>query len=159
MVESFLATKKETPVTVVTKTTAKTARTGRVNTTSFKHFVDYIRRGNYDGYMDNTKKYVYGFLGVIIIFSLYLYLFIYCIKVAGRVNDYFNFLIIFGSLSMLLFQFFVNVGMNIGLMPITGITLPLISYGGSSLIATLFALGMISSVDKKRTHLTPEQEF
>lgn len=91
-----------------------------------------------------------GFVGTLIILSLYLFLFIYCIKVAQRSNNSFNFLVIFGCLSMLLFQYFVNVGMNIGLLPITGITLPLISYGGSSLLANLFCLGMIASANSPK---------
>ncbi len=98
-----------------------------------------------------------GFLGSLIILFLYLFLFIYCIKIAGRADNLFNFLIVFGSLSMLLFQVFVNTGMNLGLLPITGITLPLISYGGSSLIATLFSLGMISSVDKFKRRIDPNE--
>ena len=97
-----------------------------------------------------------GFLGSIIILSLYLFLFVYCLKVADRLTDPFNFLMCFGVISMLLFQFFVNIGMNLGLLPITGITLPLISYGGSSAVATLFSLGMLSSVNKNRPHLHSE---
>lgn len=99
-----------------------------------------------------------GFLGSIIILSLYLFLFIYLIKIATGTSDLFNFLIIFGTLSMLLFQFFVNTGMNLGLLPITGITLPLISYGGSSLIATLFSLGMVSSVERFRKRIDTEED-
>ena len=47
---------------------------------------------------------------------------------------------------MLSFQIFENVGMNLGIMPITGVTLPLLSYGGSSVIATLVALGLVHAV-------------
>jgi rod shape determining protein RodA len=47
---------------------------------------------------------------------------------------------------MLLFGVFINVGMNVGIMPITGIPLPLLSYGGSSVIATLLAIGLLQSV-------------
>ena len=91
-----------------------------------------------------------GFIGSFIILLLYLILFIFCIRLAAKTKNRFEFLIIFGVLSMLLFQFFVNVGMNMGLLPITGITLPLISYGGSSLIATLFSIGMIASVTNSK---------
>jgi len=48
--------------------------------------------------------------------------------------------------AMLLFQVFINVGMNVGIMPITGIPLPLLSYGGSSVIATLLAIGLLQSI-------------
>jgi rod shape determining protein RodA len=47
---------------------------------------------------------------------------------------------------MLIFQVFVNVGMTIGIMPITGVTLPLMSYGGSSVIATLLGVGLLQSI-------------
>jgi len=91
-----------------------------------------------------------GFLGSLIILSLYFFLIFYCLQIAQKQKEMFNVLIILGVLSQLLFQLFVNVGMNIGLLPITGITLPLISYGGSSLIATLFSLGMIASMKTRR---------
>ncbi|MBI2086323.1 rod shape-determining protein RodA [Candidatus Daviesbacteria bacterium] len=86
-----------------------------------------------------------GFVGSILILILYLFLLIYSLRMAERVTNQFNMLIISGVISMVLFQVFVNIGMNIGILPITGITLPLISYGGSSLIATLLSLGMLSS--------------
>lgn len=89
-----------------------------------------------------------GFIGSMIILLIYLFLLIYCMKVAGKSSDLFGLLIIFGVVSMLFFQTVVNIGMNIGLLPITGITLPLISYGGSSLIATLVSLGLVASVSK-----------
>lgn len=90
-----------------------------------------------------------GFVGSVIILILYLFLLIYSLKVAQRINNSFCFLLVTGVVSMLLFQIFVNIGMNIGLLPITGITLPLISYGGSSLIATLLSLGMVASVARR----------
>ena len=51
-----------------------------------------------------------------------------------------------GIVAMLLFQVFVNVGMTVGIMPITGIPLPLMSYGGSSVLTTLLALGLLQSI-------------
>lgn len=91
-----------------------------------------------------------GFIGSFMIISIYFFLLVYSLKVAGGAFDRFGFLIIFGVIAMLLFQTFVNIGMNIGLVPITGITLPLISYGGSSLLATFFCLGLVASVAKLR---------
>ncbi len=87
-----------------------------------------------------------GFVGSLLILALYLILIIYCLKVAETAFDAFGFLLVIGGVSMLCFQIVVNIGMNIGLVPITGITLPLISYGGNSLIATMIALGLIASV-------------
>lgn len=94
-----------------------------------------------------------GFVGSLIIINLYLYLLAYCLFVAQKTSDRFNFLIILGVFSMILFQMFVNVGMNIGILPITGITLPLISYGGSSLIVTLMCLGLVSLIAKTRKRI------
>ncbi|MDD5415820.1 MAG: rod shape-determining protein RodA [Candidatus Daviesbacteria bacterium] len=91
-----------------------------------------------------------GFLGSLLILSLYLFLLSYCLREAQKTNNSFNLLVIFGVVSMLLFQIVVNIGMNIGLLPITGITLPLISYGGSSLISTFLSLGMVASSAKGR---------
>ena len=54
---------------------------------------------------------------------------------------------------MILFQMFVNIGMNLGILPITGITLPLISYGGSSLIVTLMCLGLVSLIAKGKKRI------
>lgn len=91
-----------------------------------------------------------GFLGSFIILSIYLFLLSYSLKLASRVTDNFNFLLILGVFSMLIFQISVNIGMNIGILPITGITLPLISYGGSSMLATFICLGFVASVAQKR---------
>lgn len=94
-----------------------------------------------------------GFVGVVGILSIYFFLLVYALKIAQSAFDRFGFLITFGVVAMILFQTFVNIGMNIGLVPITGITLPLISYGGSSLIATLFSLGLVASIAKFRRRL------
>lgn len=91
-----------------------------------------------------------GFLGSMLILSLYLFLLAYLLRSAHQVSSQFNLLVIIGVVSMLIFQVFVNIGMNVGLLPITGITLPLISYGGSSAVATFLSLGMVASVVKKR---------
>ncbi|OGE19689.1 rod shape-determining protein RodA [Candidatus Daviesbacteria bacterium RIFCSPLOWO2_02_FULL_41_8] len=91
-----------------------------------------------------------GFVGAMLILSLYLFLLIFCLQAAQKTNNLFSALVIVGTVSMFLFQAFVNMGMNVGLLPITGITLPLISYGGSSAVATLISLGMVASSAGKR---------
>lgn len=91
-----------------------------------------------------------GFVGSMLILSLYLFLLVYSLRVAQRASSSFSLLVVMGVVSMFLFQVFVNIGMNVGLVPITGITLPLISYGGSSLIATFLSLGMVAAVDTER---------
>lgn len=87
-----------------------------------------------------------GFIGSSLMILLYGGLFFYLLKVAHNSFDTFGYLISLGVVSLLFFQTFVNIGMNIGLLPITGITLPLISYGGSSLVTTFIELGFVASV-------------
>ncbi len=94
-----------------------------------------------------------GFIGSVLILSIYLYLLMSCLRIANQASDKFNYLLIIGVFSMLIFQTFVNIGMNVGILPITGITLPLISYGGSSLIVTLVCLGLVSAVAKNRKRI------
>ncbi len=91
----------------------------------------------------------FGFLGGVILLGIYLFLISYCFLVASRA-DYFGCLIVTGVAIMFFFQVLINIGMNIGLLPITGITLPLVSYGGSSLIATLISLGFVASVARRK---------
>lgn len=89
----------------------------------------------------------FGFFGSVLILGLYGFLIGYCLRVAAYA-DYVGSLLVAGVAVMLIFQVVVNIGMNVGLLPITGITLPLISYGGSSLIATMISLGLVASVAK-----------
>lgn len=86
-----------------------------------------------------------GLLGTSLILSLYFFLIVYSLTLASKISDPAHLLAIVGVVSMLLFQTVVNIGMNMGLLPITGITLPLISYGGSSLVSTFICLGLISA--------------
>ncbi|MDO8429667.1 MAG: rod shape-determining protein RodA [Candidatus Daviesbacteria bacterium] len=90
----------------------------------------------------------FGFLGSAIVLTLYGILIFKCLQILSRSRSRFGGLVLFGFLGMFLFQIIVNVGMNIGIMPVTGITLPLLSYGGSSLFATLVCLSFVSSVSR-----------
>ncbi|HZU14641.1 MAG TPA: rod shape-determining protein RodA [Chloroflexota bacterium] len=87
-----------------------------------------------------------GFLGIIVLLAVFVFLLMRIARVSFMAGDSFGRLLAAGILSMLMFQIFVNVGMNIGLMPVTGIPLPLVSYGGSSLITTLAAFGILQSI-------------
>lgn len=87
-----------------------------------------------------------GFLGILVLFAFYAAFFMRIARVAFMSADLFGRLAATGVLAMFLFQTFVNVGMNIGIMPVTGIPLPLLSYGGSSLITSLAALGILESI-------------
>jgi rod shape determining protein RodA len=87
-----------------------------------------------------------GFVGVLVLFMVYMMFLMRIARVAFMAADSFGRLLASGILAMVMFQIFVNIGMNIGMMPVTGIPLPLISYGGSSLITTLASLGVLQSV-------------
>ncbi|MBI4376197.1 MAG: rod shape-determining protein RodA [Elusimicrobia bacterium] len=94
-----------------------------------------------------------GFFGTMAILSLYLAL-IWRIVIAGRLaRDRFGFLICCGMATMYSFHLVLNVGMCLGLMPVAGIPLPLISYGGSSLVITLWTLGVVANVYSRRYSL------
>ncbi len=88
-----------------------------------------------------------GFIGVSLLLSLYFILLIYIFLVAQR-HKYRSpqQLFLLGAASLLFIQIFINVGMNSGIMPITGITLPFISYGGSSLLSFAFLFGLIQHI-------------
>jgi rod shape determining protein RodA len=87
-----------------------------------------------------------GFIGVLILFAVFVVLLMRIARVSFMAGETYGRLLATGILSMIMFQVFVNIGMNIGLMPVTGIPLPLLSYGGSSLITTLASFGILQSV-------------
>lgn len=91
-----------------------------------------------------------GFLGSAVLLAVFFVLIAQIILVAKRAEDSFGCLLAVGVASQLLAQVFVNLGMNLGLLPITGITLPLVSYGGSSLVSTFLSLGLVASVAKRK---------
>ena len=88
----------------------------------------------------------FGFLGASVIISLFFLLIFRMIHIALESNDPFGSYICAGTIGMFTFQLFQNIGMTIGLLPITGITLPLMSYGGSSLLTYMIAIGFILNV-------------
>ena len=88
----------------------------------------------------------YGFIGAAFVLALYGLLIWRALRILVMSKDLFGTLVAAGVAAMLMFQVFVNVGMTIGIMPITGVTLPLMSYGGSSVITTLLAMGLLQSI-------------
>jgi rod shape determining protein RodA len=88
----------------------------------------------------------YGFVGAALVLALYALLISRTLRMIVYAKDLFGSLVAAGAAAMLMFQVFVNVGMTIGIMPITGVTLPLMSYGGSSVITTLLAIGLLQSI-------------
>lgn len=95
-----------------------------------------------------------GFIGGAIVVAAYAY-FIYGMSVvAVRTKDNYAALIVMGIIAMFTFQIFENIAMTMGLMPATGITLPFLSYGGSSVISSMIALGLVINVSIKTRNIT-----
>jgi rod shape determining protein RodA len=88
----------------------------------------------------------FGFMGAAIVLSLYSLLIWRSLRILTMAKNLYGALIAGGVVAMLMFQVFVNVGMTIGIMPVTGVTLPLMSYGGASVITTFLALGLLQSI-------------
>lgn len=101
----------------------------------------------------------FGFIGACFLIVVYTILILKIVYVGISSNEPFGFLLCIGVAAMILFQFAVNVGMNIGIMPVTGITLPLFSYGGSSLLTTLLGISLVQSVAKGRELIDIEDSF
>ncbi len=87
-----------------------------------------------------------GFLGGIIVFSLYLVLMLRTVYIIRKTQNHFGYYIASGILGMFFFHFMVNVGMVMGIMPITGIPLLFLSYGGSSLMTAMCCIGLLMSI-------------
>ncbi len=88
----------------------------------------------------------WGFAGAALVLSLYALVIWRALRILTMAKNRYGALLAGGIVVMLMFQVFVNVGMTVGIMPITGIPLPLMSYGGSSLIATMIAFGLLQSI-------------
>jgi rod shape determining protein RodA len=88
----------------------------------------------------------FGFVGAALVLSLFALLIWRALKTLTMAKNFYGALVAGGITAMLMFQVFVNVGMTIGIMPITGIPLPLMSYGGSSVITTLMAIGVLQAI-------------
>lgn len=88
----------------------------------------------------------FGFVGVVIVILLLFFVILRCLRAARLARDTFGALIAYGVATFLAFQTVVNIGVNLNLMPATGLTLPFVSYGGSSLLSSLLAVGLVESV-------------
>jgi rod shape determining protein RodA len=92
-----------------------------------------------------------GFFGVILLISLFVFIILKGLNIAFRAADRFGFFLSLGLIISIAFYIIFNVGMTIGIFPITGIPLPFVSYGGSSLITNFFAIGLLLNVEMRRT--------
>jgi rod shape determining protein RodA len=87
-----------------------------------------------------------GFIGSLLLFGLLIMLIFRIMRAADMAGDSFGRLICVGIAALIFFQTFVNLGVNLGLLPVTGTPLPFVSYGGSSLFAFLISIGLVQSV-------------
>lgn len=96
----------------------------------------------------------FGFIGSIIVISIFLILFLRILKLTHNTKDEFLSLVSIGILSVYLIHFIINLGMVVGILPVIGIPLPFISYGGSSLLVNLFMLGILANLYRTRKNYT-----
>lgn len=92
----------------------------------------------------------WGFIGAVFLLCLYTLLIAIGLNIANNSRDHFGTILCIGVLSMIFWQVFINVGMIMGLLPVVGVPLPLVSYGGSSVLTTLIGCGIILNVGMRR---------
>lgn len=92
----------------------------------------------------------FGFIGCVALLGLYCFLIIWAVHIASQAKDRFGAGLAIGCGAVLFWHTIFNVGMSMGLLPVVGITLPLFSYGGSSVVTMLICLGMLMSVSMRR---------
>jgi rod shape determining protein RodA len=97
----------------------------------------------------------WGFLGALVLMILFLTLIMWCLKTALHARDSIGMLISFGVTMLLFWEVFINIGMVLGLLPVVGIPLPLFSYGGSSMVVLMTAIGLVMNVSMRRYILQP----
>ncbi|HEB65359.1 MAG TPA: rod shape-determining protein RodA [Chloroflexi bacterium] len=95
----------------------------------------------------------FGFVGTTLVIALLLFVIWRCLRVAQQARDTYGALIAVGVATLLAFHALVNVGMNLKLLPVTGLPLPFISYGGSSLLSMMLGIGLVESVAIRRKQL------
>jgi cell division protein FtsW len=89
-----------------------------------------------------------GFMGVVLIFAIYVYLIIYLLRLSQKISDPFQSLIVAGIACWIAYQSLINIAAIVALIPLTGVPLPFISYGGSSLFTLMSAIGLVRNIEK-----------
>jgi rod shape determining protein RodA len=92
----------------------------------------------------------WGFVGCLILLVLYFALIVYSLRLIDRAKDRFGGLLVFGMLAIFFWHVVINIAMVAGVMPVVGVPLPMVSYGGSSLASMMFALGVMINVSMRR---------
>ncbi len=93
-----------------------------------------------------------GFIGIMLLFILFFIFVIRGIKISLSISDKFGMLLAFGIVAKIAIDFFINVGVNVKVFPVTGLNLPLVSYGGTSLVFTLFSIGVLLNISRYREY-------
>lgn len=101
----------------------------------------------------------WGFIGAMAILLLFLLLLIKCVQVGYQTREPFGRLLVVGIITYLMMQVYINLGMTIGLAPVTGLTLPFVSYGGSSLLLSFVSLGIVMNVEREQTPSFAGRDF
>jgi len=114
--------------------------------------LDYIPEKHTDFIFSVTAE-ALGFIGTFVLITLYFILIARMLRLSTRAKDDFGAYIIIGVVCMMLFHIFENIGMNMGIMPVTGIPLPMFSYGGSNLLTSMVAVGLVLNVNMRRSRL------
>lgn len=96
----------------------------------------------------------FGFIGSVLTLAIFLYLFMRILKIASTAKDEFLSLTVMGIFSVFFIHLLINIGMVIGIMPVIGIPLPFVSYGGSSLLANMIMLGIVANIYRTRKEYT-----
>ena len=106
---------------------------------------------NSTDFIFSTIGEAFGFVGTAAVLGAYLFLILRMLYLARYTQDKYGKMIIVGVMSMLFFHVFENISMCIGLMPITGIPLPFLSYGGSNYMTNIIGIGLVLNVTRSRT--------
>jgi rod shape determining protein RodA len=124
---------------------------GGVKGKGWRHGTQYAlgflpRAGAHNDFIFSVIAEEEGFAGSVVVLTLYTVLLFSGIKIASQARDHLGELLAVGVVTLLFCHVFINVGMNIRLMPVTGIPLPLLSYGGSSVVCSLIAIGILHNI-------------
>ena len=92
----------------------------------------------------------WGFIGAVLVITLFVFFLLRCLYISRYAKDKFGTYVVIGLMAMFLFHFIENIGMNLRMLPVTGIPLPFISYGGTYMIVCYIAVGIIVSISMRR---------
>ena len=101
----------------------------------------------------------FGLVGCLVVLLLYAAIIVCGVEIAWENTDPFARLVTVGILTMFAVEVVVNISMTLGLMPITGLTLPLVSYGGSSLVVSMMAIGLLNNIGRSRAYTVANRPF